>query len=385
MVFLTKLEKQALSKVSFVKNAAGKVAILQAQFGTQILLYAWGSGANGRLGDETTTAKSSPIQIGTLSWLSVSAGDGIAGAIRSDGLLFTWGRNDVGQLGLGDTTVRSSPVQVGSSSWTMVSAGRNHMQAIRSDGRLFGWGDGSFGRMGTSPWVNQSSPNVVGSSSWIHVRVGNQQTAGITIDNKLFAWGNNGGMLGDGTTSTRYNPTQIGSSSWTFVSMGYSTNGRGHTMAIRSDGLLFAWGYNQIGQLGLEDTATRSSPTQVGSSSWTSVTAGAYFTAAVRSDGLLFTWGNGGNGRLGDDTTVSKSSPVQVGTSSWTVVNTSSTSTHVSAVRSDNLLFMWGNNANGELGDGTLTTRSSPTQIGSDVWTLLSPGRGSTHGLRTST
>ena len=61
----------------------------------------------------------------------------------------------------------------------------------------------------------------------------------------------------------------------------------------------------------------KSSPVQIGTSSWTSISAGANHTAAIRSDGALFTWGDNGNGKLGDGTTISKLSPVQIGSSSW--------------------------------------------------------------------
>jgi len=83
--------------------------------------------------------------------------------------------------------------------------------------------------------------------------------------------------------------------------------------------------------------------------SWTVISAGGTHTAAIRSDGLLFTWGLANLGQLGDGTTVNKSSPVQIGSSSWTAVSVSAGGFHTAAIRSDELLFAWGNNSFGQL------------------------------------
>ena len=182
----------------------------------------------------------------------------------------------------------------------------------------------------------------------------------------LNAWGtNNSGNLGDGTTTNRSSPVQIGTSSWAAVSTGGGSSGF-FSAAIRSDGALFTWGLNAIGQLGDGTTVSKSSPVQVGSSSWTTVAAGGAHTAAIRSDGALFTWGINTNGQLGDGTTTARSSPVQIGTSSWTAV--AAGTSHTLGI-SGNLLYTWGLNFSGQLGQGTsgFTQRSSPSLVGSNV------------------
>ena len=172
----------------------------------------------------------------------------------------------------------------------------------------------------------------------------------------------------------------MGTSSWTQVSAGQS-----HTAAIRSDGGLFTWGFNGVppfffsGQLGLGDTTNRSSPVQVGTSSWTQVGAGGNHTAAIRSDGGLFTWGFNSYGQLGNGNTTSRSSPVQVGTSSWTQVSTGSV--HTAAIRSDGGLFTWGRNGYGRLGLGDTTNRSSPVQVGTSSWTQVAAGSSHTAAI----
>jgi alpha-tubulin suppressor-like RCC1 family protein len=320
-------------------------------------LFTWGFNAQGQLGDVTTNNKSSPVQIGFSSWTAVAGGQYHTAAVRSDGRLFTWGNNATfGALGDNSTANRSSPVQIGSSSWTAVGAGFSHTAAIGVDGALFTWGYNNQGNLGLDDLISRSSPVTIGLSRLIVS-----------------------------------SPVQIGSSSWTAVAAGSF-----FTAAIRSDGYLFSWGTNSIGQLGDGTFVNKSSPVQIGSDSWTGVSAGLFaHTTAIRSDKRLFTWGYNGQGQLGDNTTVNKSSPVmvsgvptnasvsspvQIGFSSWTAV--SAGRSHTAAIRSDGLLFTWGRNNRGQLGDTTVTSRSSPVQIGSSSWTAVSAGSYHTAAIR---
>jgi alpha-tubulin suppressor-like RCC1 family protein len=197
------------------------------------------------------------------------------------------------------------------------------------------------------------------------------------------------GQLGDSATINRSSPVQIGTSSWTTVSAGGT-----HTAAIRSDNILFTWGARGYGQLGIGTSGNNisspvqvgenilssvSSPAQVGTNSWVSETAGENHTAAIRSDSLLFIWGENVFGQVGDNTTFNRSSPIQIGTSSWTSVNAGFSFT--AAIRSDNALFTWGRNNYGQIGDNTTINRSSPVQIGTSSWTMVSTGGNTTFGI----
>ena len=133
--------------------------------------------------------------------------------------------------------------------------------------------------------------------------------------------------MGDGTVISKSSPVQIGSSSWTAVSAGIN-----HTLAIRSGGTLFGWGRNVEGQL----TTAGKFETH----SWTAVTSGFSHTVATRSDGMIFAWGRNNEGQLGNGATVVRSNPVQIGSSSWIAV--SSGRYHTAAIRSDGYLFTWG-------------------------------------------
>ena len=151
-----------------------------------------------------------------------------------------------------------------------------------------------------------------------------------------------------------------------------------HTIAMKSDGTLWAWGYNGGGQLGDGTTMDRSSPVQVGTAkNWAQVACGDSHTIALKTDGTLWAWGNNYNGQLGDGTTIQRISPVQVGTATnWAQVACGDY--HTIAIKSDGTLWTWGWNIYGQLGDGTsgtLTQRNSPVQIGTDTnWAQVACG-----------
>jgi alpha-tubulin suppressor-like RCC1 family protein len=324
-------------------------------------LWAWGFNNVGQLGDSTIISRSSPVQIGNPSytWNDIVAGLNFSVGLRGDNLLFTWGINTNGQLGdlNAGTSNRSSPMQIGTSSWVAVSAGGSHIIAIRSDKSLWAWGLNSLGQLGTNDFFTRSSPVQVSSSSWSIISAGNTHTTAITTDGKLYTWGDNtAGTLGYTTPAQSYY-------SWTSVA-----GNADYTVAIRNDGLLFAWGTNNFGQLGDNSTINRSSPVQIGTSSWSIVsvnapTSGGGPVLAIRSDGTLWGWGYNATGALGINDVANRSSPVQVsGGGSWSAV--ASSKSHTLAIKStDGLLYAWGFNTSGQLGTNDLVSRSSPVQV----------------------
>ncbi|WP_295442300.1 CARDB domain-containing protein [uncultured Thiodictyon sp.] len=132
-----------------------------------------------------------------------------------------------------------------------------------------------------------------------------------------------------------------------------------HSLALRDDGSLWAWGYNGFGQLGDGKTAYRSSPVQV-LTGVTAVAAGSNYSLALKSDGSLWAWGDNYYGQLGDGTTVNSSTPVQVMTG---VAAVAAGDIHTLAIKTDGSLWAWGSNGANQLGDGTGTDRSRPVQV----------------------
>lgn len=295
-------------------------------------LWTWGINGSGQLGDGTTTNHSSPVHIGVATnWgTNLSAGDSHTMLIKSDHTLWGWGEGDHGELGNGVAANISSPVQIGTSSWTAVSAGVGHTLMILANGTLWATGDNVNGQLGDGTKVDKSSPVQIGASSWIAVAAGNNHSLGIKLDGTLWAWGlNTSGQLGDGSTTSTSSPIAVGASSWTFVAAGNL-----YSEAIRSDGTLWAFGANGNGILGDGTATSRSSPVAIGSSSWTFVATsrtGAH-TVAIRLDNTLWAWGFNSSGQLGDNTTTTRSSPVQVSSLGATVAYADAGQSHSIAI-----------------------------------------------------
>jgi alpha-tubulin suppressor-like RCC1 family protein len=344
-------------------------------------LFSWGSNTCGRLGDNTTTNRSSPIReiTSSLNWCQVSAGGSHTSAIKPDGSLWAWGNNACGRLGDNTTTDRSSPVReiTSSTNWCQVSAGGYHTTALKTDGSLWSWGLGTCGRLGNSALTVRSSPvrEITSSTNWCQVSGGRDHASAIKTDGSLWSWGNNQyGRLGDNSVTNKSSPVReiTSSTNWCQVSAGGF-----HTSAIKTDGSVWSWGCNNAGRLGDNTTTNRSSPVReiTSSTNWCQVNSYNH-SSAVKTDGSLWAWGYNSFGRLGDNTTTNRSSPVREITSSTNWCQVSAGSAQTNALKTDGSLWAWGYNRYGRLGDNTTTDRSSPVReiTSSTNWCQVATG-----------
>jgi len=355
-------------------------------------LYGWGQNNSGQLGLNDTTYRSSPVQIGALTtWGEVEAGGSFSTVITTNGELYAWGLAGSGQIGDNTTITKSSPVQIGAlTNWLQVSGGNTHTVAVKKDGTLWAWGQGGSGRLGLGDTILRSSPVQVGAlTNWSQVSasLNGAHTAAVKTDGTLWAWGYNAyfGQLGDSTTISRSSPVQVGAlTNWSQVSAG-----RLHTIAVTTDGELYAWGSCESGELGINLSGAtvnrRSSPVQIGSlTNWSSTSAGGYFSTAITTTGQLFAWGRGSVGRSGLNTTADRSSPTQIGAlTNWSFVTAGNI--HAGALKTDGTMWTWGSGSDGKLGDNTGVNRSSPVQIGTSTWTDISVGSTFTLAIRATT
>ena len=146
-------------------------------------------------------------------------------------------------------------------------------------------------------------------------------------------------------------------------------------LAVQPDLTLWAWGLNDLGQLGIGTLEEKALPSRIGTGhGWLSVAARQFHSLALKADGTLWAWGDNSYGQLGDGTQVQKLSPVKVGTdNTWSVI--AAGSTHSLALKTDGSLWAWGDNLHGQLGDGTTAPRSTPVPVdASSTWIAVAAG-----------
>jgi alpha-tubulin suppressor-like RCC1 family protein len=339
-------------------------------------LWVWGQNSFGQLGINDTLNRTTPVTtiLGGTNWKSVSCGSFHTAAIKTDGTLWNLGLNSSGQLGINDATTRSTPVTtfLGGTNWKSVSGGSAHTTAIKTDGTLWVWGNNGSGQLGINAITGRTTPvtTFLGGTNWKSVSCGNVHTVAIKTDGTLWVWGSNSsGQLGINDTATRTTPvtTFLGGTNWKSVACGQL-----HTVAIKTDGTLWTWGLGTSGQLGINNTADRTTPvtTFLGGTNWKSVACGDSFTAAIKTDGTLWIWGNNASAQLGDNTVVSRSTPVTtfLGGTNWKSVSCGNV--HTVAIKTDGTLWIWGRNNLGQLGINNTADRSIPvtTFAGGNNW-----------------
>lgn len=232
-----------------------------------------------------------------------------------------------------------------------------------TDGTVYCWGtNASSGQLGDGTLTNRSSPvQATGLSNIVDVSAYSMHTCAVDSSGAAYCWGSNGyGKLGDGTFTNHYTAAAVtGVSTAIGVSVGSE-----HSCAVLSSGSVKCWGQNLYGQLGIGFTSSYSlSPvTVLNLSNTVALASGAYYSCALDSSGGVRCWGQNGNGQLGDGTITDKSGPVSVSGIS-TAVAITAMSNHACALLSGGTIKCWGTNTYGELGTGSTTPVYSSTPV----------------------
>ena len=321
------------------------------------------------------------VALGALLVPSITAGSGattvVAGqrhtcALTSGGGIQCWGWNQFGQLGDGTgglTNDRLTPVPVTglTSGVVAAAAGYYHTCAVTTAGALLCWGGNQYGQLGDGTTTDRWTPVPVNglTSGVVAVTAGYYHTCALTSAGEVQCWGaNNGGRLGDGTTTDRPTPGPVSglTSGVTAVAAGVH-----HTCALK-DGGVQCWGGNAWGQVGDATTTDRLTP--VPTSGLTigvvALASGSFHSCAVIGGGTVQCWGNNGSGQLGDGTsgpTNSRSTPVPVVGLGSSVTAVTAGQLHTCVRTSTGGAVCWGGNQYGQLGDGTTNDRVTPAPV----------------------
>lgn len=337
----------------------------------------WGDNRVGELGNGTGAGSALPGRVSGLASGVVQVSAGCTGqhglALTSDGTVWAWGQNTYGQLGNGTLTNSTTPVQVtGLTGVIQVSAGATHSLALRSDGTVWAWGDNSFGELGNGVTISvpQSTPGVVaGLTGVTKISAGNGFSLALRSDGTVWAWGFNGdGELGNGTMTSSPVPVQVtGLSHVTSISAGDESSLATRTNGITTITSVWAWGNNFLGQLGdgtLTDHLTPEQVTGINTPYLASISAGFNFAVVLGTDGSVWGWGDDRSGQLGNSPASNPvTQPVQtIGTGSG-ITQLSAGLDHVLALESNGTVLAWGANYSGQLGDGSTASVTGSVQV----------------------
>jgi hypothetical protein len=350
-------------------------------------VWSWGSNAFGVLGNGSTTASYFPVQVrGIDGGIAVSVGLSNSAVVDRDGTLWSWGHNNQGQNGDGTTMDSPTPVQSVAAGFTnavAVVVGSFHSIALTSDGGVWGWGANSNGEVGVGSSGNVYTPATVMESSGngrlgaVAIEAGGGVSLASKASGAALGWGKNEcGQLGIGSTTDKSRATAISTLSGVVgIATGGSVNPcTSHSLAVLSDGTVWAWGDNTTGALGNGTTTGSTSPVQVFlpdggpltgivavGAGGTGVTTTAH-SIALKNDGTVWAWGSNNSGQLGDRTLIDRLNPVQVsGISSVVAIATGFT--HNVALKRDGLVWAWGGGTSGQLGDQGGTNRTAPVKV----------------------
>jgi alpha-tubulin suppressor-like RCC1 family protein len=314
--------------------------------------WCWGSNYTGQIGDGTTDERDWPVQVAALgnSVSTISAGYDRTCAIKTDGSLWCWGE----KLG-------PSPVQVQAlgNAVTQVSVGFAHICAVKNDNTAWCWGWNAYGQLGDGTLYDSDTPIQVSPAHLgqvYQVAAGHDHTCALKNDATIWCFGGNAsGQLGNETVSTldfvqAYNQ---GSSSYAFVMAGLYDS-----WALQADGSLWEWG-------AAKEMNAVSEPTKVDGLGGpvSAVGVGPDHTCALKADGTLVCWGYNDSGELGNGTYVNSSVPVQVAAVGTDVAEMSLGGGFTCVRKKDGSLWCWGGNGVGSLGNGTNTGSSLPVQV----------------------
>ncbi|MBI4650548.1 Ig-like domain-containing protein [Candidatus Desantisbacteria bacterium] len=381
-------------------------------------VWAWGSNDKGQLGDGSGNDRNTPVEVkGFIDVVTIAGGSKYSMALRNDCTVWTWGNNNYGQLGNGTRTDTTIPVQVSRLTDVIAIAdGKSHSIALKEDGLVWTWGYNNYGQLGIGTKTDTTIPvQVNGISDIIEIAGGWNHSLALKKNGTVWLWGrNNYGQLGNGTKIDTTIPVLVNAISDVIAIAG----GEDYSLVLKNDGTVWAWGKNDYGQLGNGTRTETAVPVKTnGLIDIVAIAAGKNHSLALKKDGTVWTWGyNGswvsvsyGGGSFGIPSFSGgeyiRETPVKIdilqnviaiasggnrslalkndgtvwsGYSSiyfdfkynWNevdeltdIIDITCGYYHNMALKNDGKVLTWGDNDNGQLGDGTRTGSDIPVNI----------------------
>ena len=246
--------------------------------------------------------------------------------------------------------------------------GYGHTIGLDDNGQMWSWGYNYYGQLGinTSLYINKCTPvSILGvKKTFCKIAAGYNLSFGIDKDGLVWGWGyNSNGPLGINSTVNKCTPVSILGAKKTFceISCLYNTN----TMGLDKNGQVWCWGDNWKGQLGINSTVNQCTPVSILGSKKTfcKISAGYYLSFGIDKDGLVWGWGYGSRGQLGINSTVNKCTPVSILGAKKTFCTINSNNRVTLGLDKNGQLWGWGYNNKGQLGDNTVISRLTPVSI----------------------
>ncbi len=369
---------------------SGVVAISAGGFHTCALMWdgtvkCWGANWHGQIGDGTTRQREIPVDVDDInSATAITTGKFHTCALLQNRDILCWGYNRYGQQGNGSTTDNLTPKKpVGVSNAVAVAAGALHTCALINDGRVRCWGDNLEGQIGDGTTQQREIPvNVSGllvGSGVTRIYLGGFHSCAMLPGGVPRCWGDNwAGQVGDGSNADQLWPVNV---SGLPAATQMLDGGDSHTCAVLDGGAVYCWGSNSSGQLGDTTSALHLAPGQViGLSSGDYlVKAGSLHACVLTPAGGVKCWGNNKYGQLGDGSTIDRLAPVNVSGLTSGVIALGVGQFHSCAVVAGGSLKCWGDNSDGQLGDGTEEKRLIPTNVSGLYSGVVAVDGGSEH------
>lgn len=330
-------------------------------------LWACGYNNAGQLGDGTYVDRVVPVKVLNicpspmppitkfLNPSRIAVGEFMAMALCQDSTIMAWGNNIWGQFGNGTTKGSLFPIKIqGQNQIVSIANGDTHSLILKRDGTVWGAGTNSAGQLGDGTKIDRSNfVQALGLDHIVAIRVANDRCVALKNDGTVWVWG------AEKLTPYRIeNLTHV-----TDIAVGFA-----FFLALKNDGTVWGWGDNSYGQLSTLQSTLGPTPIVkypgmiLNLNNIVSVYAGYGFSMALKSDGTLWAWGDNTLSQLGDSTTINRFTPVKIN-SIMDVVAIAGGDYHTTALKKDGTVWAWGLNGYGQLGDGTKVNKNFPVQM----------------------